>query len=59
MLEASDEGEQGSNDYSYIIVASLRDVQGSAGVGVYEQTLEHELAERKRRVHVQQQNMRN
>ena len=39
--------------------AGLREVQGSAVVGVREQTLEHELAERKRRVHVQQQNMRN
>ena len=34
----------------------MRDVQGSAGVGVREQTLEHELAERKWRVHVHQQN---
>ena len=34
----------------------MRDVQGSAGVGVREQTLEHELAERKRRVHMHQQN---
>ena len=37
----------------------MRDVGGGAGVGVRGEMLGHGLAERKWRVHVQQQNMRN
>ena len=36
----------------------MRDVQGSAGVGVHEQTLEHELAERKRRAYMDESGQR-
>ena len=36
----------------------MRDVQGSAGVGVRKQTLEHELVERKRRVYMDESGQR-
>ena len=59
--EENDDDDGGSNGDggAWVAAAGMRDVQVSAGVGLREQTFEHELAERKRRVHVQQQNMRN